>query len=679
MAHITGRWLAVFEVTFISLFGIVEGGEGRKRPRCGPATGSSPEGRLSAPNGAAEATLRSGAPSSSPSSSPPRAAGGATADSLLLRALDAKARAEVAHREAVSYMRQQTDPLKLAKAEVEVAKAKVEVAKAEVEVAEAKGDGPGRQAALLACAMACEGVKIKLRELDRLRNGSEDVLIMHFEHLRVNFANRAAGMTAVSAPADSEMRLDDAACDILRAPLTARTVLQVNDERFFIFEEHLEALRLWETTLPHMILIGTPGIGKSKLATLASYRCLALGFPVIRLLKDSAYLLRRQQSGAVAREVLPSLQCDRWNLRTRGLAPVDVVVIFDGRDGFHATCSQDARIFRRVLVVHSPSGHFINSEKSDAVLHIMEPTSCEQLHSFRENFHSDVSEELLNQRMEICGPSLRPLFRDSPSSLEYATNYVKSAVDQIVGLGVDGLNSVGRTERAAHRIVVLHRQDGKQVPSYSFASEYIRDRVVSELAATSEAALLQLANTADVHGSLRGQVFEHRMLDYLGRSGATLEFEQLDQSGTASMVTIAVAGREDFDRLDDVASVQPGVLYRPRARNFPSIDAFILAEQAGQRTLYLVQTTVAAQHSVLGSTLAAVAERVRQVSPGARTAVALVFLVPPVVSSRFLLPQGVLGAARQPLTTATMNPTYGRQVKWVLRRRDDALVWGRER
>jgi hypothetical protein len=95
----------------------------------------------------------------------------------------------------------------------------------------------------------------------------------------------------------------------------------------------------------------------------------------------------------------------------------------------------------------------------------------------------------------------------------------------MVPAGVKGLKAASSAPSDAHRLLLMLPDPERPAGVvFSFASDYICDVVVSRIAKNHANELLRLANTIDVHGSLRGQVFENRMIDLLGQKDAKIAF-----------------------------------------------------------------------------------------------------------------------------------------------------------
>jgi hypothetical protein len=164
--------------------------------------------------------------------------------------------------------------------------------------------------------------------------------------------------------------------------------------------------------------------------------------------------------------------------------------------------------------------------------------------------------------------------------------------------------------------------------------------------------LLKLANCVGVHGSLRGQIFENRMLDVLGSPGSVVVKRKSESSSPPSELSINLTG-------DSVAfgprsllpgQLQVGVVYTPVSKTNEAWDAFLLLPTG---EVCLLQYTIARDHPVSRKGLTKglelvqsrdIAERGRIVrSAGKAEALKsrLVFVVPPTTFPLFGVPQEV--------------------------------------
>ncbi len=342
----------------------------------------------------------------------------------------------------------------------------------------------------------------------------------------------------------------------------------------------------------------------------------------------------------------------------------NTVVCYDSPNGFQVTVGH-AKVFKKTLIVHSPSGNLNNTLKADGVLPRFFPVPTEaELEAL--GVIEGIDADLVRQRVALYGPIIRYVF-----NTVVAEKCVRTGISKLVGKGVDGLAQVDSAPREVHRIMLMLLKPDGIDDMYTFASDHIRDQVVRGLAERHAVNLLQLANTVDLHGSLRGQVFESRMLDTLGRAGAEIKFK-----ASAGDKVFTIAGNSVVLCVVDKKLALPAgesalrhnVLYRPPHSNNASWDAAIVENDS---TAYLLQMTVSTSHPVKRHGL--VAGKALLEAIGFKGDVQLVFLVPPAVFERFSVPQSILNDDN----TASATAAHWMQDKWQVLAVDGVAFWPR--
>jgi hypothetical protein len=422
----------------------------------------------------------------------------------------------------------------------------------------------------------------------------------------------------------------------------------------------LDVLKEWEANAPFLAVHGTPGIGKSTLLQLAVLRALVLGewvllfvagvYKLIKMVNDAHLSVESVTLGHVGVGERPG---DR-----------DVVVCYDSPAGFQATVGH-ADGFKKVFIVHSPSGDLNNTTKSDGVVTRFFPVPPEA-ELLAVGAIKGIDAVLVRERIARYGPT----FRYVANAIE-AEKAVDAGISAMVDAGVEGLTNLRNAARDVHRITLMVRKPAPVGEMLVFASDYIRDEVVRRMANTHAVDLLRLANTVDIHGSLRGQVFENRMLDTLSRARAKIEIAT--GGGGTKVFQIAGAGvtlqvTNNATTLPVGDTLQFGTLYRPPFSNNPSWDALFVENNT---TAYLLQMTVSDKHPVKLHGLAAGKQLLAKL--GFTGKVHVVFLLPPVVFARFKLPQKILNADGNASATADQWS----QDTWCVTTFNDEPFWPR--
>jgi hypothetical protein len=394
----------------------------------------------------------------------------------------------------------------------------------------------------------------------------------------------------------------------------------------FLRGQGLDVLRNWESTTPHMAIYGSPGIGKSTLLQLAAIRQLMLGKVVVIHIRGHITLVQRVGARQLRSETLSRMSDLDGNNRP---GSASTVVCYDSDDGFHEMVGV-VRDFRKVLIVHSPTGRLHNSLKAYAEPFLLSPPPRNELIAVAAL--EGVAEDVANVCIQRYGPCFRYICKPTIAEVD-----IKFGIDKMVPDGVDGLVNLHRLD--VHHITLMLPEPDSVGVFHAFASEHIRDVVLQRMAASEAEKMLRYANTIDVHGSIRGQVFEYRMLGVLGRAGAVIEFKT--GSGVSKSVQIAANARV-LEKTETTALVS-NVLYRPKNKNNESWDAILVGDD-GQRA-YLLQMTVSQSHPTRLKGLEAGRALLQSLGFGSDS-VQLVFVVPPLVFDEFKI-ENEKGAAQQ--------------------------------
>jgi hypothetical protein len=419
----------------------------------------------------------------------------------------------------------------------------------------------------------------------------------------------------------------------------------------FLRAQGLDVLRLWETNRPHLVIDGSPGMGKSSLLQVAVLRALVRGDPVLYVTGDE-YMLMRMLGESFTAEMLSP-----WKamLGFDGRPSIkETVVCFDSPSGFHNKMG-NADVFKTTFIVHSPSAKINNSCKAGGFPLRYLPPSPDELTAIGKMLNIDAAE--VDRRVTRFGPSIRFLVRH-----EMAEHQIKDGIDKVVSRGVKGLVDFYEAPGEVHSVMLMLLKPNSTSVMHTFASDFIRDEVVRRIAKSHEADLLRLANTVEAHGSVHGQVFENRMLDMLCRANAKILFET---DGGDKVLQIAGAGvtlcKTDGALTLPAGNLQHRVVYRPPHSNNASWDALVVESD---QVAYLLQMTVASAHAVKQHGL--VAGKSLLTKAGFQGEVRLVFLLPPAAFFGFRVPQTI-----QNVQFETSLP----QEKWCVVKVDDIAFW----
>jgi hypothetical protein len=428
-------------------------------------------------------------------------------------------------------------------------------------------------------------------------------------------------------------------------------------DTLFLRAEGLKVLRQWEGDEPYMYVYGSPGIGKSALLQLAALRALFQGDPVVFFFAGNYTLLRLIGDETLSVEVL-----DRASLRKAGHPTLaETVFCFDSpTDEIGGVKNK-----KKVLVVHAPSGDIHYTRKSGASGFLLTPPPTDELVAVAELAGVKKAQALAH--VEKYGPFLRHL--GNPFNADWTLNV---GVRTLVADGVDGIHRASLASCEVDDILLMlpHPERPAGV-TLSFASDYIRDVVVSQIAVDQATELLRLANTTDVRGSLPDQVFENRMIDALSQKGAEITFDVHDADGIADPKVLRIAGAGVKLKSLDAESALPAgeqlrhlVLYAAPNKTC-SWDALLVKDKS---VAYLLHVTVATKRTVNRDSLESATELLKAL--GFNGEVQLVFLLPPVAFAKFELPQKIEIAIGDESKTADMS-------KWCVKALGAKEFWPR--
>ena len=274
-------------------------------------------------------------------------------------------------------------------------------------------------------------------------------------------------------------------------------ILGTMDLKIFVREEYLIALEKWKASPTGYILLGSPGIGKSSFGRLLL--CLLISENAKIFYWSPGHFALLIEDGN-ARHI--TRICD--------VHSTDTVMIYDDRIGFQSTFG-DIR-FKKYLIIHSPSAHISNSIKAvgyGGMKWFMNPSTLEECLLIREMCSWSISQENLENNFVRFGGLLRYLQQDLKDAdiLDWC-KHLSEGLASLLNLKEYHFNS----NKHCHRIIHLRRVEGT-VGEYflCFSSNFVEEEVVKNFATINESQLLKLANQMDIHGSLRGEIFENRM------------------------------------------------------------------------------------------------------------------------------------------------------------------------
>eukprot|EP00041_Stephanoeca_diplocostata_P031799 m.1000707 g.1000707 ORF g.1000707 m.1000707 type:complete len:613 (+) comp24028_c0_seq6:185-2023(+) len=417
-----------------------------------------------------------------------------------------------------------------------------------------------------------------------------------------------------------------------------------SSQALYVREEYITALALWTKQREAlgggmMLVIGTPGIGKSLFGRLVFTLEMAKGSTVLWVTGEERILFHGDMAvkiGGVS---------DIGDLD--GLKYADVIIVYDTVVGLHKFFGDQSLEFKCVLALHSPSAQ-INSTKKhmsgDAVKFVMNPFGLPEMLEFRRkietpfpNIASKMGDEgTIKEKFAVCGGSLRFALL----SIDIMRQEIDGAKTKLTGdlfkNAVNGGLLSGDSGRVCHSVLHMWRVNDK-FGEYvlRFCSDVVKDSVLSTIASSSVSDLLSLANTVDINGSLRSQVWENRVHNiFCEGKDILIDTRRLDDGKTSRTTIPSMTGSSVFDKIEDV-DCKMTTYYRPKRSNFETVNAFfVYRDISNDLVAVLVQSTVSTSHSVKFAGLDSVLRCIDR-GLGRVPKRLLVFLTPPVAYDKF--------------------------------------------
>jgi hypothetical protein len=158
----------------------------------------------------------------------------------------------------------------------------------------------------------------------------------------------------------------------------------------------------------------------------------------------------------------------------------DIVVCYDSPAGFQVTIGH-AIGFKKVFIVHSPSGDLNNTMKSDGVVTRFLPVPPEA-ELVAVGAIKGIGADVVHERAVRYGPTFRYL-----TNADESETAIDAGISALVDAGVEGLSNLRKASRQVHRITLMVRKPTPVGVMLVFASDYIRDQVVRRMANTHAA------------------------------------------------------------------------------------------------------------------------------------------------------------------------------------------------
>ncbi|CAM9617120.1 unnamed protein product [Pylaiella littoralis] len=443
--------------------------------------------------------------------------------------------------------------------------------------------------------------------------------LSRIEQLRAN--NAPAG--AVFQPANKNVT--DFGAALTGAALTENTLTLANGTFFLgksacrskIFVRHCynetfqlirkSAAQRNDGTTPKIVIVGTPGIGKSVFGFFLLYQLRLEGRTVVFDREGSWY--RFSDEGSVVGELS--------SLKTAGF--------FDDDNTWYLSDPK----FRPEKFLNLPTVVFVSPKigRTEEFLKMdmseefcMAPWGEDELMECRRLIFPEISEHEVQRRFDIVGGVARVVFgkvdfeRYTQAMIDKAKRESVKSLPLLVANAGSDFSNQDWGDKLLHLKPWPPSCSVSNVKNVTFASDFAAEVVGHALDAQGTRILpaimasgFQDENTKRlVTGSVRGQLFEHfahkeiaGSTDGGGTDGRTFGMKIFGNNSTRTKSTFQFSEREAFKGTRIPGMLRPGVYYKPRNQNFPAIDG--LGIDKGGDTLFFFQMKVADAEGVNGT------------------------------------------------------------------------------
>ena len=424
-------------------------------------------------------------------------------------------------------------------------------------------------------------------------------------------------------PDEADKEVTDFAAALTRAALTDNTLMLANGTYFLgksalgskifvrpCYNEVVQLIRKSaaqrnDGTTPKIVIVGTPGIGKSVFGYYLLYLLRLEGRTVVFEAKDVWH--RFSDEGTVVG--------DFSSFMTAGF-------FSDGNTWYLSDPIKRPREMLQcpTVVFVSPkigrTKEFLKMSMSEEF--VMGPWGEDELMECRRLIYPEVSETDVRKRFDVAGGVARVVF-GKVNLDKYSDDMIaKASRESVKSLPQLAANENSDFSNEDWGDQLLHMKPWPPGCSVSeqkyitFASEYATGVVASALKIQGDKALPAILGsdffgtaTTLVSGSAKGILYEYLAHKAIARSpggggtdGRTFPMRIFGNS-TVINSTFQFSGTEVFEGKRIPGMLRPGVYYRPKNTNFPAIDG--LGIDTGGDTLFFFQMKVAGAEKVNGT------------------------------------------------------------------------------
>lgn len=466
--------------------------------------------------------------------------------------------------------------------------------------------------------------------------------------------------------------------------------------KIFLRQAYLGLLEAFnDDTHPGVLLVGAPGVGKSCFGILALLKCLAEGKNVILKEKERTRLFNGGSVEHISDMQFQGMKTDKI-----------ILIADDSTDGLYNMIGK--KKFAKILDIKSPNEKSINNSTKYTnkhprffanqflTVHVLKPFSLDEITIAAEKLESDARRQaLVIGNYGFAGGSYRNASRTNCKS------YMIDGLNKLAGYTALNFSvSLSTNAELSHRVIHLFPPDGAEDSTYvlRFCSTWALNHYCDIRAQKDAKQLLRWANTVDIPGGYRGDVFENRMHYYFATSSSlnfitrtlcpstpskgdeTAALKHGDTGGAKASTqskgeekTIKICSRFKFSKWDDlqVKEMQCGCFYWPSYRNLEAVDCFLLTKAEGKTVLYMFQDTVSKKHPVKAEGMRKIKKLFEKFDIDAYV---LVFLTPPTTYVHYINEQKIKKSNGNDLQQT--SPATRQEVWMMISTDDNALDWG---
>jgi hypothetical protein len=389
-----------------------------------------------------------------------------------------------------------------------------------------------------------------------------------------------------------------------------------------------------QETTKHVLLLGTPGTGKTYF----------LNYVAQILLSEDRDFNMIIVFGTLAMWVSSTGEHETMALQEgsiplcfqKYLEQMDTVVLYDCSG--QGLCQPPGMAKCKVLVTSSPD----QSKYSDYQKHLSQTLymplwSFEELDLCRQECFPDIKRETLVKNFDLWGGVARYTIgeaaHNAESGIEDALARMNFSAAELVVRRWQALDVQGYT--VSHRLVHAQTSDMYFI-SCQFASQYVCDRVFNSLALEEEEMCKKFlaTNTHNIFAAMRGQFHEsycHRYLAQQKEITVRLLVDEDDKEDKNRPISLGEKnrlislGERTLKRFDDLSELRNSHYGVPNAKNFAAVDSVALPNVVFSMTTSYTHPTVS---SGLRKLMGKMAEQ-------GGTLEYLVFVVPNHVAANF--------------------------------------------